>query len=64
MKALVKVARGPGLELTEVHGAPEGDTFLPAFGPEWREASREDHDGYSFVTLERRPSASDVTRGG
>jgi dihydrofolate reductase len=42
------------VELTEVHGSPEGDTFLPAFGPEWRETLREDHDGHSFVTLERR----------
>ena len=42
------------VELTEVHGSPEGDTFLPAFGSEWRETFREDHDGYSFVTLERR----------
>jgi dihydrofolate reductase len=47
------------IELTEVHGEIEGDTFVPPFGPEWREVAREDHaaDGdtpaYSFVTLER-----------
>ena len=46
--------RADRIELTEVHGAPEGDTFMPPFGTEWREAAREDHDGYSFVTLERR----------
>ena len=46
--------RAGRVELTEVHGAPEGDTFMPAFGPEWHETAREDHDGYSFVTLERR----------
>lgn len=42
------------VELSEVRGAPDGDTFLPAFDPaRWREASRETHDGYSFVRLER-----------
>ena len=46
--------RADRIELTEVHGAPEGDTFMPAFGSEWQETAREDHDGYSFVTLERR----------
>ena len=40
------------IELTEVHGAPEGDTFVPPFTG-WREAAREDHEGYSFVTLVR-----------
>jgi dihydrofolate reductase len=43
------------VELTEVHDEPEADTFMPAFDrAEWREASREDHPGYSFVRLERR----------
>ena len=49
------------MELTEVHGDIEGDTFMPAPRPaEWREVSREDHpaqDGrpaFSFVRLERR----------
>jgi dihydrofolate reductase len=46
--------RAGRVELTEVHGDPDGDTFLPAFGPEWQETFREDRDGYSFVTLERR----------
>ena len=47
------------IELTEVHGEIEGDTFVPPFGPEWREVAREDHaaeggtPAYSFVTLER-----------
>jgi dihydrofolate reductase len=40
------------IELTEVHGAPEADTFVPAFHG-WREQGREDHEGYSFVTLVR-----------
>jgi dihydrofolate reductase len=40
------------IELTEVHGRPEGDTVMPPFAG-WREAAREDHRGYSFVTLVR-----------
>ena len=49
------------IELTEVHGGIGGDTFVPPFGPEWREVAREDHaaegdtPAYSFVTLERAP---------
>ena len=42
-------------ELTEVHHDAKGDTKMPA--PDaalWREAARDDHDGYSFVTLARR----------
>ncbi len=42
-------------ELTEVHRDEPGDTFLAA--PErarWREVTREDHSGFSFVRLERR----------
>jgi dihydrofolate reductase len=43
------------VELTEVHDEPEADTFMPAFdASQWREASREDYPGYSFVRLERR----------
>lgn len=46
------------IELTEVHAAPEGDAYVPAFEG-WREVARADHpveDGrpaYSFVTLAR-----------
>ena len=40
------------IELTEVHGAPEGDIIQPPFTG-WRETAREDHEGYSFVTLVR-----------
>jgi dihydrofolate reductase len=40
--------------LTEVHEAPEGDTYYPDFDRhEWREAKREPHDGYDFVWWER-----------
>jgi dihydrofolate reductase len=42
-------------ELTEVHQEAEGDVTMPAPDPaQWHETAREDHDGYSFVTLERR----------
>lgn len=47
------------IELTEIHGEFEGDTFMPPLGPEWEVAARTDHpadDGhpaYSFVTYER-----------
>lgn len=40
------------IELTEVHGVPEGDVVLPPFTG-WRETARQDHEGYSFVTLVR-----------
>ena len=44
-----------GLEITEVHRSPVGDvTFPPIEGDDWQEGSREDHDGYSFVTYRRR----------
>lgn len=53
---LDKAAR---LELTEIHAEFEGDTVIPAPGPEWREIMREEHPAesgrpaYAFVTLER-----------
>ncbi|GGB37035.1 dihydrofolate reductase [Sphingomonas metalli] len=40
------------VELTEIHAEPEGDAVVPAFDG-LREVAREDHDGYSFVTLVR-----------
>jgi dihydrofolate reductase len=46
--------RADRIELTEVHQSPEGDAIVPPFGPQWRETARADHEGYSFVTLERR----------
>jgi dihydrofolate reductase len=50
------------LEITEVHGTPEGDTFFPPFDRrEWKETLRDGpHQGandslpYTFVTYERR----------
>lgn len=52
------LAEADRIELTEVHAAPDGDTFVPPFTG-WREISREDHaaeagrPAYSFVTLVR-----------
>lgn len=50
------------LEITEVHGSPEGDTVFPPFDRnEWQETRRDGpHQGerdslpYTFVTYERR----------
>jgi dihydrofolate reductase len=47
------------IELTEIQGAFDGDTHMPALGPEWVEAARAHHpaaDGrpaHDFVTLRR-----------
>lgn len=47
------------IELTEIAGDPEGDTVMPAPGPEWRETAREEHPAegafpaHAFVTLVR-----------
>lgn len=52
--------------LTEVHAAPEGDTFFPPLDPgEWREVERENgaaaaagQPAFSFVILERNRAFS------
>lgn len=47
------------IELTEIHRAYDGDTFMPAPGPEWLVTRREKHaaegdrPAYTFLTLER-----------
>ena len=48
------------IQLTEIHDAFTGDTWMPPFGPGWRETARESHAAdtrnphpYSFITLER-----------
>lgn len=47
--------RADAVELTEIHAEPEADTFMPSFERNvWREVSRDDHEEYSFVRLERR----------
>ena len=39
--------------LTRVHQSPEGDAFFPALGKEWKEESRDDRQGFSFLTYTR-----------
>jgi dihydrofolate reductase len=54
--------RAARIELTEVHGRPDGDTHFPEFDrSEWRETRRDGPQQkpgetypYTFVTLERR----------
>ena len=45
------------LELTEVEGSYDGDTFFPPYqhlvGESFREAEREEHEGFAFVTYTR-----------
>jgi len=56
------LSRADKIYLTEVHGAFDGDVFMPVFNAfEWKEVSREDHAasetgglGFSFVVLGRR----------
>ena len=49
--------RADELYLTLLHRDVEGDTFFPPYehllGPFFHEASREDHDGFSFVDYRR-----------
>jgi dihydrofolate reductase len=41
--------------LTEVEMSPEGDAVFPPFEPaHWRETAREVHDGFSFVSYDRK----------
>jgi dihydrofolate reductase len=41
--------------ITEVPGEYEGDTYFPDFsGENWREVSREEKDGISFVEYSRK----------
>jgi dihydrofolate reductase len=43
------------LEITHVNKTVEGDAFFPDIDEKtWIETTREDHDGFSFVTYERR----------
>lgn len=42
------------LYITHIDQSPEGDTFFPEINKKiWREASREDHNGFSFVTYKK-----------
>lgn len=43
------------LEITHVDAEPPGDTFFPTIDPTiWTPVSREDHDGFAFVSYRRR----------
>ncbi len=43
------------LYITEVHKFVEGDVLFPEIDKKiWKETSREDHEGFSFVTYERK----------
>jgi dihydrofolate reductase len=45
------------MELTEVDASPDGDTWFPTVDwSQWEETSREPHQGFAFVTYERRTS--------
>ncbi|MEM7618359.1 MAG: dihydrofolate reductase [Pseudomonadota bacterium] len=40
--------------LTRVHQSPEGDAFFPELDEnDWKEISRDDHNGFSFLVFER-----------
>jgi len=42
------------LELTLIHQVVEGDVYFPPIGSEWEEVSRDDREGFSFVTYRRK----------
>lgn len=57
----IALPRADRFELTQIHAAPEGDTFMPEPDPRdweetWREAhaSENCHPGFVFVSLKRR----------
>jgi dihydrofolate reductase len=42
------------LEITKVHKNVDGDVYFPVIGNEWKETKKEDKEGFSFVTYERK----------
>jgi dihydrofolate reductase len=42
------------LEITEVDAEPDGDVVFPPIGPDWREVTRDERDGFAFITFRRR----------
>lgn len=45
------LSKADKLELTEVHAEHEGDVYFPKFEEsDWEITSKEDHEGFSFVT--------------
>lgn len=52
-KAAMPIAQR--LYITHVHQSPDGDVFFPEIDPTiWKETAREDHEGFSFVTYDRK----------
>jgi dihydrofolate reductase len=50
-----------GLEITEVDQNPDGEVRFPEIDPDdWIETSREQHDGYNFVSYRRSRKKSTV----
>ncbi len=57
--------RATAIELTQVHGRYEGDTYMSAPDDAWAEAAREDHEAdpvkdrpaFSFITYARKEAA-------
>lgn len=45
------------IHLTRVHQSPDGDAFFPVLGKEWVEQSRDEREGFSFLTYEKIGSA-------
>ncbi len=41
------------VHLTRVHQSPEGDAFFPNLDSQWVEQSRDDRDGFSFLTYSK-----------
>ncbi|EMA04670.1 dihydrofolate reductase [Haloferax denitrificans] len=56
--------RAAGLVLTELDAPHEGDTRFPEWDrEEWVETARDDRDGFSFVTYERRERGDPAAAG-
>lgn len=54
-KAALEQNRVHRMNLTYVDQAPDGDAFFPEFNPaDWTETSCERHEGFRFMTLERK----------
>jgi dihydrofolate reductase len=48
------IGRADRLEITHIRDEIDGDTHFPAIDPAvWREAGREEHDGFDWVTYTR-----------
>jgi dihydrofolate reductase len=42
------------LEITEVNAEPNGDVRFPEIGPEWQQVTRDQRDGFAFITFRRQ----------